>query len=922
MKSFFMCLNFLLMLNVLSFSQKKQVVQISGNIKSIDEKNLSAVSVSLYSIINHSIIDYSISEKNGNFLLKNVPERFNGYLIFTHEGFSSLKVFLEHGKSLEDLNNIRLVEKVSSIDTIKVLPPVYLNNDTLEFNADAFKLDPNAVVEDLLRVLPGVIVWGDGEITVNGKKVVNLYVNGKKFFTGDAKIATQNLSKSTIEKVQVYSSEQSKYAYSDSTYHMNLVLKEGKEFGVFGKFSVGKGTTSKFEDNIGLNFFNPKSQYAVGLNLNNVNFFPNSMNMYLRNNTYKSSVMERQLLTDFNALGINRSTMVGLFGQYDIKQFRADKKDKNQIELDFFRNKFDNILNSNEVISTTLSEGIQQYNSNVTVNSVNDDNKLNLKYNLINGKNEFLITYRYHSSDLTENYEDEKESKLNQEIIGSQTAEKNNHNLTTNNNLKIAYKNNLLELENSLGHEDYQSNQSINAIFKSTSANNFHEKRDKFFNNNTNVIQGFIITYLSDIFKIGNYQDSRSLKIEMKNEWDIKGKDINQQFLDQDFETNDLQLNPYLTNSRKNTHSQIVNNLILKKKFSKETDGLKSKSLTALINFRTILNNNVAKGSIEHSSYHLKHNYFIPKVSLFHEYVKFNRFIFIQSVELEANKLFPQYEQLVDVIDSVGVLFFKIPNINLNVSDIRKLSAKFNFISMKNNYFIDQGEFKLDLTKVNRPIIDSMIFDEVGKTSYYQINGRKSWNLYSHLNIKKSFNINNNLLQLYSNNMLNSLSGESYFQGLGLDITSSYLSLAIGGDFIGNFRGVTLKFEQKVNYFKMSQRGEIINNFETTDHLTKFGVTINLFNNISATSSIIYRTNSAYRSDGSVFINSYTFSWFLLNEKLKIEGSIFDLFNRNQIINNSLESNRIVSSSVMGLNQHFMLNLSYYPRWFFGKKKN
>ncbi|MCH5689671.1 hypothetical protein LWM68_38865 [Niabella sp. W65] len=134
---------------------------------------------------------------------------------------------------------------------VKAVVPITMNGDTLEINPAAFKLDSNAVVEDMLRRVPGITMWGDGTITVNGRKVNNVYVDGKPFF-GDPAMATQNLPKNAIEKIQVY--KETDYTKdniddnpADSMLTMNIKLREDKKFGYFGKAGAGIGTDGRYE---------------------------------------------------------------------------------------------------------------------------------------------------------------------------------------------------------------------------------------------------------------------------------------------------------------------------------------------------------------------------------------------------------------------------------------------------------------------------------------------------------------------------------------------------------------------------------------------------------------------------------------------------------------------------------------------------
>jgi hypothetical protein len=104
-----------------------------------------------------------------------------------------------------DLGSLGLNPKTLSEVTVKgQIAPVVIKKDTIEFNAEAFKVRPNAVVQELLKKLPGVQVDRDGMITYIGREVSKVKVDGRDFFANDPKIATQNLDADMISKVQIY----------------------------------------------------------------------------------------------------------------------------------------------------------------------------------------------------------------------------------------------------------------------------------------------------------------------------------------------------------------------------------------------------------------------------------------------------------------------------------------------------------------------------------------------------------------------------------------------------------------------------------------------------------------------------------------------------------------------------------------------
>ena len=106
----------------------------------------------------------------------------------------------------------------------------------------------------------GVEIDENGKITVNGKEVNNILVNGKPFFGKDGKIATQNLPAEMISKIQVTDTktkeeELSGQGASSDEKTINLTIDEDKNKGLFGKATAGYGTDDRYESSLLFNYF-------------------------------------------------------------------------------------------------------------------------------------------------------------------------------------------------------------------------------------------------------------------------------------------------------------------------------------------------------------------------------------------------------------------------------------------------------------------------------------------------------------------------------------------------------------------------------------------------------------------------------------------------------------------------------------------
>ena len=213
-----------------------------------------------------TLIDYTITDKNGLFELKIKKTKTPTFLKVTIMGYNNFKKAIESITSDIDFKQLLIVEKAKLLGEVVVqseAPPIRIKKDTLEFNAASFKVRPDANVETLLKQLPGVEVGTDGKITVNGKEVNQILVNGKPFFDKDGKIALQSLPSDLIKKVQISDTKTKKEELSgknasSNNASINLTIDKEKDKGFFGKFMVGYGTNERYESSGLINYFKNK----------------------------------------------------------------------------------------------------------------------------------------------------------------------------------------------------------------------------------------------------------------------------------------------------------------------------------------------------------------------------------------------------------------------------------------------------------------------------------------------------------------------------------------------------------------------------------------------------------------------------------------------------------------------------------------
>ena len=169
-------------------------------------------------------------------------------------------------------DNIMLDALVATAKAVEIV----VKGDTVEYNADSYKVTESAVLEDLFKKMPGVEIDADGKITVNGRAVNKIMVDGEEFFSSDPKVASKNLPAKMVDKIQVHDRRSDMammtgFDDGDEETVINLTVRPGMKQGLFGNAFVGYGSKDRYEGNAMVNMMKDKNQYTALGGFNNTN---------------------------------------------------------------------------------------------------------------------------------------------------------------------------------------------------------------------------------------------------------------------------------------------------------------------------------------------------------------------------------------------------------------------------------------------------------------------------------------------------------------------------------------------------------------------------------------------------------------------------------------------------------------------------
>lgn len=250
-----------------------QNIRLHGKIQDSLESALPFSNIIATPVSGTKEITFAIADAQGTYEI--VLEKNTLYqLAITHLGFSKLIDTLQ--LSTNTSKNFTLQKSAQTLEAVMIEAEMAMivKEDTITYRVDKFRTGEERKLRELLKNLPGIEVDREGNVTVNGKPVTKLLVEGKQFFTGDEKLGVNNIPANAVAEVTVlddYHDVPFMKGLSESNQMaLNIKLKEDMKKFVFGTIEIGGGIKERYLLHPSLFYYSPKTAVNLIGDFNNI----------------------------------------------------------------------------------------------------------------------------------------------------------------------------------------------------------------------------------------------------------------------------------------------------------------------------------------------------------------------------------------------------------------------------------------------------------------------------------------------------------------------------------------------------------------------------------------------------------------------------------------------------------------------------
>lgn len=914
---FFVFLLFVQTTFLFSFAQA-QNARLGGKIADKKTTNLMAgVDIVLTNISDKTDKHFAVSDNNGDFMVTGLTLQKSYELKATLIGYSDIRRTVFIKTKTENIGLLMMSEQVKSIKGIEVtgqIPVAQQKGDTTELNANAFKTNPDAVAEDLVKKMPGITVE-NGTVKAHGEEVKKVYVDGKTFFGDDPTVAMKNLPADIIDKVQIFNklSDQSELTGFDdgqSSKALNFITKKDRRNGMFGKFFAGHSYDDKYNLGGNYNWFNGDRRITIlGLsnNVNQQNFatqdFLGAMNGPPQigmggggRNSRGGAGMpgfigQQNGITSNNSIGINYSDnwgkKINVSGSYF---FNSSKNNTNQL------------LNRQYLLSADSS---QYYTENSKYHNNNSNHRFDMRIEYaIDSSNTIMFMPRL-------NLQDNSSSNIlsgSNTLAGGEILNQSNT-VTTTKSFGYNYGSDLMYrhkfgkkgrtfsigLSASGNEKDPKTTQNGSTIIGGE--NTIIHQRSTSDNNGSTVSSNLV--YTEPFLKNGliqlNYNISYNSNTTNKKTYSI------------DSLTGSEVLDTMLTNNYQNnylTHRGGIGYRLKGDKYNLITNiGFQETALDGKQVFPL------------HSTVNKTFDNILPSLIFNYKFSQKNNL----RIMYRTSTNIPSVSQLQDVVDNSNLLLLTTGNPELKQEYSHMLMANYSFANVEKsrNYFLflyagyKQNNISDATYIATHDTLIGNIALQKGAQLTRPVNLDHSWNLRSMMTygfpvnfIKSSLNITGGFTYTQSPGIINGKSNISnaYNYNGGLILSSNIsqnvdFTLSYNANYYEGFN--SLQTQNNSHYWNQSA-GCRFNWIIWNGFFVQNDVTGQFYNGLSGG----YNTNY-------VLWNAGVGKKFLKNQKGELRLSVYDILNQNTNVSRTYSETYIQDTKVNTLKQYFMLTFTF-----------
>jgi hypothetical protein len=898
-----------------------QKFSVTGTVIDSAGKAMESASVVLLNSSDSSLVNFARTKADGTFLMRNVAAGTAYTIRITFVGYDAFLQDIPKDFKGEkfDASAIRMTPLSKMLDAALVTSqraPVTFNGDTTVFNADAFKTQPNATAEDLLKKLPGVEVDKDGNVKAQGEAVTNILVNGKKFFGTDPKIATQNLPAGAVKNVKVYDkkSDQAEFSGVDDGSREKTIdfqLREEYNQGTFGNITggggVSQGNDARYYLKGGFNRFTKKQQLSIlgtGNNINKAGFGFEDYMSYTGGTQRLAAAQAGGGAVNIQIGGRGGDSPVPLDNGRNsgfINTWAGGLNLNNQLSAktelngNYFYNNSNRLNESVVNRQNFLPNRTYSTNSKSLQNSLNDNHRLGITLeHKIDSFNALRLTSNF---SITQN---KSTSTAKTETLNAENVFENTSDRTTNTEGEgMNMTNNLL-----WRHRFAKKGRNFTSNFTFNKSNNYRESdisaRNEFLNpfggtkkdtslqkdirDNDRQSYGTSLTFTEPI--------ARRMYLEFMYSYQKTDNDA------------DRRLDTILNGERYNNPnlSNLFNN-----DFSYHRAGVNYRYTNKELTFTTGMQyqESILRGLIVNKNSEVSRTYKRVLPNLRANY----RFNMTESVNLDydASIREPNVDQLQPIIDNTDPLNISLGNPDLKPESNHRVMLRYNrfnqanmhglFANMSVNYTLDKiaNSQSVDarFIRTSKPINTKdavMLNGFVGYTMPVATNWRFFYNL----------------SQTYSSNVtfINNQENITKNNNTRLNTNISYRSR-------DTFE-VTLGARVGLNNAKYSVQTSLNRKYYNHEYEATLGYTLPWNTRFNTDFNYVFYTGQTFGANQSIPIWNASFSkFFLKNKRGEFKLAVYDILNRNTGFNRTADANYIQDEIVRSLGRYAMLTFTY-----------